>query len=65
MSPNSSASVEAVPVMPAELVVQAEIVLEGDRGQRLVFRLDLDAFLGLERLVQAFGDSGGPASCGR
>ena len=38
-----------------QLVVQAEIVLEGDRGQRLVLRLDRHVFLGLERLVQAFG----------
>ncbi len=37
-----------------ELLVEAEIVLEGDRGERLVLRLDLDAFLGLKRLVQAF-----------
>ncbi len=37
-----------------ELVVEAEIVLEGDRGQRLVLGLDLDVLLGLERLVQAF-----------
>jgi hypothetical protein len=37
-----------------ELVVHAEVVLEGDRGQRLVLRLDLDVLLGFERLVQAF-----------
>ena len=37
-----------------KLVVHAEIVLEGDRGQRLVLRLDGDVLLGLERLVQAF-----------
>jgi hypothetical protein len=37
-----------------QLRIQAEIVLEGDRGQRLVLGLDLDVFLGLERLVQAF-----------
>ncbi|AIJ64102.1 Uncharacterised protein [Brucella suis] len=37
-----------------QLVVHAEIVLEGDRGQRLVFRLDGHMFLGFERLVQAF-----------
>ncbi len=36
-----------------QLVVQAEIVLEGDRGQRLVFLLDRHPFLGLDRLVQA------------
>ena len=37
-----------------ELVVHAEIVLEGDLRQRLVFRLDLDPFLGFQRLVLAF-----------
>ncbi len=36
-----------------ELVVHAEIVLEGDGGQGLVLALDLDPFLGLHRLVQA------------
>ena len=36
-----------------ELGVHAEIVLEGDRGHRLVFGLDLDTFLGLDRLMQA------------
>ncbi len=36
-----------------QLLVHAEIVLEGNGGQRLVFALDLDAFLGLDRLVQA------------
>src|SRR3546814_20891968 len=38
-----------------KLVVHAEIVLEGDGCQRLVFVLDLDAFFGLDRLVQAIG----------
>ena len=37
-----------------ELLVHAEIVLEGDRGERLVLRLDRLVLLGLERLVQAF-----------
>ena len=37
-----------------ELLVEAEVVLEGDRGERLVLGLDLDVLLGLERLVQAF-----------
>ncbi len=37
-----------------ELLVHAEVVLEGDRGQRLVLRLDRLVLLGLERLVQAF-----------
>ena len=36
-----------------ELLVHAEIVLERDRGQRLVLRLDRLPLLGLERLVQA------------
>ena len=35
-----------------ELRIEPEIVLEGDRGERLVLVLDGDAFLGLERLVQ-------------
>ena len=38
-----------------ELLVHAEVVLEGDGGERLVLALDLDAFLGLDRLVQAVG----------
>ena len=38
-----------------ELLVHAEIVLEGDRGQRLVLRLDRHVLLGFQRLVQAFG----------
>ena len=41
--------------MPASLLVEAEIVLEGDRGERHVLGLDLDMLLGLERLVQSFG----------
>ncbi len=39
----------------AELVVHAEVVLEGDRSERLVLRLDRHVLLGLERLMQAFG----------
>ena len=38
-----------------ELFVEPEIVLEGNRGKGLVFVLDLDPFLGFERLVQPFG----------
>ena len=38
-----------------ELVVEPEIVLEGDRGERHVLRLDGDVLLGFERLMQAFG----------
>jgi hypothetical protein len=41
--------------MPASFGIQPEIVLEGDRGERLVLRLDGDAFLGFQRLVQPFG----------
>ena len=36
-----------------ELLVLAEVVLEGDGGERLVLALDLHLFLGLDRLVQA------------
>ena len=36
-----------------ELVVEAEIVLESDRGERLVLRLDLGVLFRFERLVQA------------
>jgi len=35
-----------------ELGVHAEVVLDGDGGQRLVLLLDLDLFLRLHRLVQ-------------
>ena len=38
-----------------ELLVEAEVVLERDRGERLALVLDRDAFLGLHRLVQAVG----------
>ena len=37
----------------AELVVAAEVVLVGDRGDGLVLLLDRHALLGLDRLVQA------------
>ena len=37
---------------PAKLRIHSEIVLEGDRSHGLIFRLDLDAFLGFHRLVQ-------------
>ena len=36
-----------------ELVVEAEVVLERDRGERLVLVLDLRPLLGLDRLMQA------------
>src|SRR5216683_1343620 len=35
-----------------KLLVHAEVILEGDRRERLVFGFDLDAFLGFDRLVQ-------------
>ena len=54
------ASVSAVPVMPDELLVLAEVVLEGDGRERLVLALDLDLLLGLDRLVQAVA----PAAAG-
>ena len=38
-----------------ELGVEAEVVLEGDGGERLVLRLDADVLLGLQGLVQAVG----------
>ncbi len=54
MSENSVASVIAVPVIPASLGIEPEVILEGDRGEGLVLVLDRDALLGLERLVEAF-----------
>ena len=38
-----------------ELAVKAEIVLERDRGKRLVLLLDVDVLLGLDGLVQTLG----------
>ncbi len=38
-----------------ELAVEPEVVLEGDRGDGLVFLADPDAFLRLDGLVQAVG----------
>ncbi len=43
-----------------ELAVHAEVVLEGDGGERLVLALDGHPFLRLDRLVQAVG----PAAAG-
>ncbi len=37
---------------PGQLLIHPEIILEGDRGQGLVFLLDPDSFLGLQSLVQ-------------
>ncbi len=36
-----------------ELLVHAEIILEGDGGESLILALDLDAFLGFHGLMQA------------
>ncbi len=44
----------------AQLLVEAEVVLEGDGGEGLVFLADVDAFLGFDGLVQAIG----PAAAG-
>ena len=38
-----------------QAVVHAEVVLEGDRGQRLVLGLNLHPFLGLDGLMQTIG----------
>ena len=38
-----------------EFLEHAEIVLKGDRRQRLILALDLDAFLGFDRLMKAIG----------
>ena len=38
---------------PGELLVEPEVVLQGDGGQGLVLGLDLDALFGLDRLVHA------------
>ena len=43
-----------------ELLVHAEVILEGDGGERLVLALDLDAFLGFDGLVQTVA----PAAAG-
>ena len=43
-----------------ELLVEAEVVLERDRRERLVLPLDLDVLLGLDRLVEPVG----PAAAG-
>jgi hypothetical protein len=40
---------------PAELVVEAEVVLERDRRECLVLLADRDALLGLDRLVEPLG----------
>ena len=40
-----------------QLLVHAEVVLEGDRGQRLVLGVDRDLLLGLQGLVQALREA--------
>ena len=40
---------------PCQLVVHAEVVLEGDRGERLVLFLDRNALLCLNGLMETFG----------
>ncbi len=44
----------------AELLIEAEVVLEGDGGEGLVFLADVDAFLGFDGLMQTIG----PAAAG-
>ncbi len=46
--------------MPRELLVEAEVVLEGDGGKGLVFLADVDAFLGFDGLMETVG----PAAAG-
>ena len=46
--------------MPAEFFVQAEVVLEGDGGEGLVFLADGDAFFCFDGLVESVG----PAAAG-
>ena len=53
MRKNSSASVSRGAGHARELVVEPEVVLEGDRGERHGLVLDAQALLGLDRLVQA------------
>ena len=49
---NSSASVKGCSRHTRQLVIQAEVVLERHRGERDVLWLDINAFFGLNRLVQ-------------
>ena len=48
-----------------QLGVHAEVVLESDRGQRLVLGLDLHAFLGFDGLVQAVAPAAAGHQAGR
>ena len=38
-----------------QLLVHAEVILEGDGGERLVLALDLDVLFGFDRLMQSIG----------
>jgi len=60
-----AASVRAVPVIARKLRVKTEIILERDRGERLVLALDRDMFLGFKRQMQTVRNSGALPSCGR
>ena len=44
-----------MPVIAAQLVIHAKIVLDGDCRQGLVFLTDAHTFLGLNRLVESVG----------
>ena len=55
MSKNSGASVIAVPVIADSFGIHPKVILEGDRGESLVFGLDIDAFLRFHRLVKPIG----------
>ena len=55
MSRNSRSSVFAVPVMPAKLAVETEVVLERDRGERLILAAHVEAFFGFDRLMDTLG----------
>ena len=48
-----------------ELLVEAEIVLNGNRGQSLGLSINLDTFLGLDGLVEDRHSSGDRAFCGQ
>src|SRR6266852_3457891 len=37
-----------------QFFIQTEVVLKGDRGKSVIFTLDLDAFFGLDGLMQTF-----------
>jgi len=64
-APNSPASVDAVTRHAAELLVQTEVVLEGDRREGLVLLFDLHGLFGLDRLVQPFAPAAALEDAGR